>query len=657
MNNIYCNTPFNPLKPFPTALAPVISTARVFSDADIIGEYEPEIKELAPEQIDTRLQGQSAMEFIEDHRFDRWPDKFPEWQMIVELHDDIVQLQGAGFAFKRLLELSIRFWQETAMFPSPYDLVEDLIFQAIDFIAEKAIKAIDDYEKTAHNKRQFKTMRPADASRVYGPFLQYAVDKLGAFRAREALRVLFLASPVPWEERLSPDWIDPYTGAIDVEYFDIRLGKSSKDEEQLPEMVADMLEDMGDKANTFLEDLKKQGLTIQEYWHNFLEAQRNGYVPASEDPVVFDDNEINKSYTFDYDVKVSRDVEAIRERYKEEIEAINRLIAEAPGRVKQGTLITLTSVQYKKRVRRSAWRMIHKGIMRTKQAKAFVRAMQKAAQRYRPADMLTVMFEFIQPFGLWEEDLRLIHLPGGITLLDWLDIHGDEFFEQFVREEANGIDYGHPVINWAVQEEIIEPPESEEPSDEELDKFIEQSAKEQAEAYIRSAELAVKYNNARAWGNIRGKFCKEMGIPYRAKPVSLRLNGAKNTPAFIKGEVDAAFFSSTANPVSVAWNRWRKESDPSAYRAYVEARKNGLSEAEARKAYQEAKANRNRIARLNRNGAVLQSGRAVNWHVLSLKLASGEIPMTKEDYKRLGELLQTLAVNYKPLIDLINKCK
>lgn len=290
-----------------------------------------------------------AVDFIQSHRHDNYPDSYPGWQMMEDLWAEIIAHPASGMILKELLYGEEYFRVNYAMYGGlnpQVDVLWQQMYLMIKTIADAATAELALYEalvaeEEAAEKRGEKVTislrgkRPADIYRRYGAALLYATQNLGSFQAKEALNGLRLSVTIPEDELLAPAWVDGYTGAVEQDYEILRVRDHTADlssDGNLPATLADLMENLGDAGReSFGENLKSLGMDLSDYWRQFIQAQRSGFTMAPEpEETAFDDDTDSIEKDFEFKADLTKDnaaVDAIRKACEIELRGVRELMS------------------------------------------------------------------------------------------------------------------------------------------------------------------------------------------------------------------------------------------------------------------------------------------------------------------------------------------
>jgi hypothetical protein len=285
----------------------------------------------------------------------------PAWRILDGHWAEIVALPCSAMIMRELLKGVETYRQNFALlhkFGPELDAPWRRMYAMIEKIARAAeveLDAYDELERQRHEakrKRQkftadYKGKRPADIYRRYGLALRYAVEFLGSFRAKRALNALMLSVTIPVDELENPAWVDSYTGEGDPDYEFLRVRELKTDygsgadavssDGNLPVVVADLIENLGGQKKDFQDTLQRMGMTLNDYWKQFLEAQRSGFTMAPEiGEQAFDDDtdSIEKDFEFKADLMVDQGtVDIIKSRMEKELRTVKELMEQTASEV------------------------------------------------------------------------------------------------------------------------------------------------------------------------------------------------------------------------------------------------------------------------------------------------------------------------------------
>ena len=492
-------------------------------------------------------------------------------------------------------------------------------------------KAVCDKAESDLDAKSNKTgNRSADIYRRWAEALRWIVRHEITPKASRVLRELVLDQSLPLAELDNPDWIDPYTGEVDMQITDrVHIKTIQIEEKDEIEVAAaassEAFNDDDDLEKTLYHlDISTEAMEWDVRDPTWMEIQ-NDLKPSDEVELLKDNAAVkrfrramNKHYN--QVLKKGLEREAAAEMVRHNLHAPIRVRDEHTGELVPG---------------------------KNSEADLLINALNDLAQTHETKDIAYLFLGLQNEFGLEEDEAAQIRIPGSLNnLADWLEIFGDEVMDSLFStyEPYKYTDKKEEIVEIAAA--LKEEKEDEPEEQEEAIPLPIGDGEDAAVSYF--AEETIREITQRAALDIKGQ--KRPNIFHH--------------PAFIEGFLRAMSAGSAASykdsdgvwksaGVKAGWESWMESFNSTAFRAYQQARRDGLDFEKAKAVFwSSAKANRPKkqdtVTGMIVNaqkvpcGLKLGSGRTIGWNILALKLKGGELIVTDEQRAKLRSMLPTI---------------
>jgi hypothetical protein len=439
--------------------------------------------------------------------------------------------------------------------------------------------------------------RMADVYRTYAPALRW-IAKNGIY-ARAALDLRELASEqsLPFGELDNPDWINAYTGEVDLKITErVQIVIPEKEQDQLEQASLASSEgfDSEDDLNLMYND---DLMTIAGEWDvrepTWMEIQ-NDLKPSENiaelkaDPIFRKARKIMRDKFKEYQAKglckvAAREMQAISTTFHEPI----KLTDPYTGEVKDG---------------RSPAEMV-------------IARLTELAEDQATPDIAYIFLSFQNEYLLHEEEADLIKIQGSLpTLGAWVEIFGDEVLDS-LNETFD------PETEYAMVERNND-------SEHFQATFFAKATIDSIVAGVQMDVDAIKAKDPKARINA-----------YQSPEfVRAFLNNMGTSSSTVFKDTDGKFRSI---PNKAGWESWLQKFSPVAFESYLSARKAGKSFDEAKGAFWAATKTSKKldtITSVKQSGLILGSGREVSWNIAVMKVKANEIDFQDKQVK-LKDLL------------------
>jgi hypothetical protein len=558
-------------------LADVIAEAVEATTAQLPAP-EPSLMEFIRKQLLT----ENPWQILEDH-FGRITSSPLASDALILLLDDARTLPQAEAEYKRMV-------------------------QRVLVAARNALDEYNRIEAEASAKKQRarheRGTRPVDIYHTYAKVLRHLAEQ-NYLHARRILRELMLENTMPLATLDTPYFIDQYTGEVDPEADDDRIKvKGPVSEEELAAASSESFNDEDGLDEEFFDEWD-----IRD--PQFMEMQQDMQPTAELYELRKEAKPYQDACRFEIDciVKELRNElidlvlgEASTDKRFQDIDAMTlrravEMMVDYPKNQNWPSIRNLAFALFKNfgeeigPMKMSLAETVCLRFRQTEEAKSYIRFLNHKAQTgAAPQDIFVLFFALQHAYGFLEEDAERIQLPGQYpTLADFAEEWGD-----FVLECMN----------------------------------------DKAPRHIESDLVLIEKICANTMEQLL-----QQGDP-NAKDIT-------HTPAYLKGYYEAMFNARTVTftdkdgyhnlAQEAGWDEWRAQTCPQGNQAYKKARADGKPQKEAMKAFWSL--HNSSIARIRPSGLVLKGGREIGWNIAVMKLKAGEFPHTKEDFRRLLNIL------------------
>ncbi len=450
--------------------------------------------------------------------------------------------------------------------------------------------------------------RPADIYRTFAEALRW-INKNELFpKANRLMRELSLEQSLPIAELDAPEWVDAYTGEVDMS--------------------------MADRIN--IKPLEKE---LDEFEGAAL-ASSEGFDADDELENIYHDADFTQVGEWD----VRDPMWMIIQNDMKPSDDINELKADPDLRKAR----KIMKAEYKRTIafglcKEAATEMVHHAfyspIMLRDQntgeltpgrtpAEMVLDRLNTLAQSREVKDIAYLFLSFQNEFGFNEEDAALIKVQGSLpTLEDWLEIFGDE-----VLESLNST--FDPEMTWAQ---------------------IEAQDESEHALVVRFADDTIKNIVAQADADAK---------QLKANDPHAKVNVFQH-PAFVEAFLRSMSMGSSTvykdtdgkwhNAAQKAgWCAWMEQFNPTAYKAYQAAIKAGKSFDQSKSSFWQATKSTKRLEAIrgilkSGKGLVLASGREINWAIAALKYKANELVYAEGQKERLAALLLSKGLIQAPV--------
>ena len=388
--------------------------------------------------------------------------------------------------------------------------------------------------------------RPADVYRRWADTLRWIVRHELTSRASRILRELILEQSLPEAELEAPDWVDAYTGEVDMSMADritIRVPQQDKDEIEMAAAQASEGFNSDDdlEKSLYHHDISTEAMEWDVREPTWMEIQND--LRPSEDQEILRENEAIKRFrkeitkTYNKYIKKGMSKEAATELVKHNIHAPIRIEDPNTGEETLG---------------------------QNSEVDLAIRELNKLAETYETKDIAYIFLGMQNEFGFDEEDAAKIHVAGSPNnLMDWIDLFGDEVmeslystFEPYVYKNDLDTEEKPKVAEVEQPQEAIDTP-WEDSETATVSYFAEQTIRDIVKSAKKDIEGQVSPNVFRTPEFIEG-FLRAMSA------------GASQTYK----DTDNVWRSAGNK---AGWEAWMEHFNPTAFKAYQQARRDGLN--------------------------------------------------------------------------------
>jgi hypothetical protein len=442
--------------------------------------------------------------------------------------------------------------------------------------------------------------RQADIYRAFAPVLRWIAAHGFYARAKLDLRELEADQSMPFGELDAPDWIEGYTGEVDLkitERVQVTVSEKDQDTTEAASLATSESFDEDDELET-------------DFYHSLWNTEAAEW--DIRDPMWM---------TIQEDLKPSEDIHELKRVYnlsrpraivKKEFEDSRRRGLSKEAAIEMCHHVFRKPILYEDK---NTGEMIP-GLSPQQMVLA---ELNRLAQTREVKDVAYLFLSYQNDYMLDEEDAASIKIQGSLpTLEDWLAIFGDEVLDSVQSTIEPDNEY-HPI---------------ERSDDGEHAQVAIFATKAIDEIIKRASQDADKQKASDPRARINAF----------QHPVFLRafLNAMSLSSATIYKDTDGEYRSLAQK---AGWEAWLENFNAEAFKAYLEARKSGKSFEQAKSAFWAAAKTapvkkQETIKSLKSTGLILGSGREVNWGIAVLKVKAGEIDFEDKQTK-LKEILSS----------------
>ena len=466
-------------------------------------------------------------------------------------------------------------------------------------------------------------LRPADVYRKWAEAVRFIARHELAPKANMILKDMILAQSLPTAELDNPEWIDPYTGEVDMQITDrINIKNIVIDEKNEAEVAAaassEAFNDDDDLEKILYHlDISTDAMEWDVRDPMWMEIQ-NDLKPLQEDIEILKDNKVVKRFRramnrhYNQALKKGLDREAAAELVRHNLHTPIRVKDEHTGEIIPGE---------------------------NSEVDLLIAELNGLTNRHEIRDVAYIFLGLQNEFGLEEEDAARVRLPGTLNnLSDWLEIFGDEVLDSVFST--------YEPYKYEEKEEEIEKPEDETEEQAEAISLPIGDGEDAAASYF--AEETIRDIVKRAAKDIEGQ--KRPNVFHHPAFIDGFLRAMSAGSATSYKDTDGIWKSAGKK---AGWEFWMQNFNPTAFKAYQQARRDGLTFEDAKSVFWSAtKAHpvkkQDTITGLIQNaqkqpcGLKLGSGRKIGWNILALKLKGGELIVTDDQRAKLKTLLPTI---------------
>jgi hypothetical protein len=482
--------------------------------------------------------------------------------------------------------------------------------------------------------------RMADVYRTYAPVLRWIARQGFYPRAALDLRELASEQSLPFSELDNPDWVNAYTGEVDLKITErVQITIPEKEQDQLEQASltsSEGFDSEDDLDNMYNDDL----MTIAGEWDvrepTWMEIQEDlkpseNITELKLDPVFKTARKIMRDKFQEYLDKglckvAAREIQEVSLTFHEPI----KMTDPYTGEVKNG---------------------------RTP-AEMVISRLNELAETQAIPDIAYIFLSFQNGYLLREEEADQIKIQGSLpTLGAWLEIFGDEILDNLNEGSMFNPEAKYANIDFMNESEHYQATYFAKATIDNIVAGVQADVDaikaKDPKTQVRKSEAFTSPTFKRAFDQqVIDEIVARVAAENQAIKASNGRINAYQSPEFVRaflnnmGTSSSTVFKDTDGkfrsiPNKAGWEAWLSKFSPVAFEKYLAARKDGKSFDEAKGAFWAATKTSKKldtVASVKPSGLILGSGREISWGIAIMKVKANEIDF-QDKRLRLKDLL------------------